>query len=227
MTRARIASFLLGLDALAFTVFAVAFAFDGEAVFGLLPLALAGVHGALAVGTARDRGWARWLGMGVAGFWTLLACAVGLSIDLFAATDVAFLGAVIGVHGALVVLLSRPDDTHPRVATSLLLAGLALIPLLVLGVSEVVGGLMGGRTSWWELSAAGLALAGTLGLARSRTWGLLAVGAGGLALGATALCPSSLGHACGCGSPMAMVGFLVLAAALPFAGPVVRFLRAP
>lgn len=228
VTRARIASLLLGLDALAFVVFAAAFALDGAIALALLPLALAGVHGAIAIGAARERAWARWLGMGLAGFWTLLACTIGLSIDLFAVTDVALLGTVIAVHGSLVLLLSHPDDTHPRVATSLLLVGLTLVPLLVLGASTLIGGLAGGRASWWELSATAVALLGTVGLARSRTWGLLAVGLGGLVLGGLALGAAALGaaHGCACGSPLGVLGILLLAAAVPFAGPIARFLRA-
>jgi hypothetical protein len=206
--RTRIATAALGLAGLALLAGAVRALLDGAPFSALAPLALALLYGALAWGVRRERPWARWLGMGV-GLFGVLA-AVLLAPPLGWAPPVVERGLALALHAALPLCLARPDAVHPRTSLSLLLAGAALVPALAVGV-DAVGGLACAHTGWAPLAAAALATVGTVGLARERTWGLLVVGLGGAAL---LLDDRS-----------SLVGLLLVVAALPFLGPVVRFLR--
>src|SRR5690606_32192419 len=113
-------------------------------------------YGALTYGVLRERVWSRWLGLGVA-----------LSMTLLFALEGEWL--LVALHAPLPLLLARPDDAHPRTAVTLLLSGAALVPVLALSSSA----LLGARPLAWLLVVAGaLTIVATIGLARERTWGL-------------------------------------------------------
>ncbi len=212
--RTRVAAALLAGTALLLLGDAVAPLSPGLAK----PLVLALAYGVLAYGALRARAWARWLGLGVA-----------LSVTLLAALDGDWILAAL--HAPLPLLLARPDDTHPRTAVTLLLGGAALVPVLALSTSAALGFAPAG----WLLVAAGLlTVAALVGLARERTWGLAVAGLAGLALLAHPfVATAASAGACSCARAAwpayhtleTALGLLLVAAALPFAGPVVRFFR--
>lgn len=220
MTRTRIATALLGLVGLVHLGGAALRLADGAPLAAPLPLALAAVHGVLAWAVARRGPWARWVAMGVAFYGTL--GAIALAPSLGAPGCAAGRWLMVGLHAPLPLLLARPDPLHARTSLSLLLAGAALVPTLTLGLQTLAFGVL----FVLPAAAALLATAGTYGVARGRTWGLLGLGAAGLTL----LGPAIGAGASGCafaatlGATTALASVLLLAAVAPFVGPMTRFL---
>lgn len=223
--RTSLAAVLLGLTVVGLAFEATRYVLAARALHALPSLAIGGAYLAIAIGVLRGSAWARWLGFGVALSGTLLAL-IGGGIPLPG-------WLVLALHAPLPLLLARPDDAHPRTAVSLLLVGAALVPVLGLAASALHALAYGADLSRWALVLGGaLGVAGTLALARERTWGLLTVGLAGACLfGAYLAMPA---HSCGCASSsaasasrdlVAIGSIVLLAAALPFAGPVARFLR--
>lgn len=217
MSRNRFAALLLGLGTLGFLGLALHLLQVGDPAAALAPLALAGLHGTLGVGVARQRVWARWFAMGLAFFWALSALIVTGPASGFAEPGLER-WALLLLHAPLPLCLARPDDAHPRTSVSLLLTGAALAPALIL-VAQAIGAL---DPSWIVIGGGALATAGACGLARGRTWGLLTVGLAGVALSlAGPLEPRALGAP----EMPGLVGLLLIAAGLPFANPVAAWLR--
>ncbi|MCB9598054.1 MAG: hypothetical protein H6719_35390 [Sandaracinaceae bacterium] len=177
--------------------------------FGLMTL-----HAVLALGVLGDRAWARWMGIGVGFAWvlatSLVACTASPAIWLFAA-----------LHAPLPLLLARPDGVHGRTSISLLLTGMALPLALTLGLGELARF----SVSWVNLLATGIVAVGAIGLARDRTWGLLLCGLAGVTfLAGGLLDPVAMER------PLFEISGLValplMAALVPFARPMARWLRA-
>jgi hypothetical protein len=125
---------------------------------------------------------------------------------------------LVALHAPLPLCLARPDETHPRTSLSLLLTGAALVPTLIIGLETLVAL----KTRWLAVAACTLAAAGAAGLARERSWGLLAVGAAGTAL----MVNGAMGaRFLGGGEFASLTGLVLLVAALPFATPIARFLK--
>jgi hypothetical protein len=171
-------------------------------------------YGALAAGVWRALAPARWIGLGLALSMTILGIAYSEWI-------------VVALHAPLPLLLARPDDAHPRTALTWLSVGFALVPVILLGAAGLEALSHAASLGAMRVLSAVLALAGAVALARQRTWGLFAVVIAGLALLAPfAGMSSSRGCGGGFGTVDAMVALVLLTAALPFAGPAFRFLRA-
>ncbi|MCA9607934.1 MAG: hypothetical protein KC619_20130 [Myxococcales bacterium] len=176
-------------------------------------LGLFGLHAVLALGVLGDRPWARWMGIGVGFAWVLATALVGC-----AASPLVWLFAAL--HAPLPLLLAREDDVHGRTSVSLLLAGMALPLALTLGLGELAAI----EVSWVNVLATAMVALGAFGLARQRTWGLLLCGLAGV----TFLVGGLL-------DPVAMqrrlfelsglVALPLMAALVPFARPIARFLR--
>ncbi len=172
-------------------------------------IVVASLHGALAVGVLRGAAAPRWIAMGLAFFWALF----GLVAAPSSAHDAVRAGIVL-LHAPLPLLLARPDPTHPRTSLSLMLAGGAVVPALLLGAATA-------HLTATLAIAGGLAVIGVCGLARERTWGLLLVGGAGLAF----LAPTPAVSA-SCAAPHAsLIGLMLVAVAAPFAAPIARWLR--
>lgn len=212
MTRDRIAALLLATGGLGWLALLVTLRSSLEPSGATLLLGLAGLHGSLSFGVWRRRPWARWLSMGVAFFWVI----GGLVLQ----SGVGSLGwAVVLLHAPLPLCLARPDGLHGRTSASLLLAGAASPIVLTLAVVFASLGYL-----FWPLAVCcAMALGGIVGVARGRTWGVLAlILAGGALAGTAALLPWG-DH--GAAELLGLPGLLLLGAGLPFAGPMVRFMR--
>jgi hypothetical protein len=185
----------------------------------------------LACGLAlwRDRDWARALTLGVAG-WGLGACIeASFALGPSSLTLVATLGHAL-LFGLVAIL---PDALPPRHRWSLTLAAAALPCALAFGFAPQHSL----ATTIVVVASALTLVAGTAGVARGRTWGLLLALVGAPAVAASVLVTPStraLRHAhpilphqnavmidvlglCAAG--------LALAALVPFLGPIARFLR--
>lgn len=185
----------------------------------------------LACGLAlwRHRDWARSFTLGVAG-WGLGACLEAcFALGLGPVTLTAALG-----HALLFTLVAvLPDGLPQRHRWSLTLAAAALPCALAFGFAPQ----QSITTTIVVIAGALTLVAGTAGVARGRTWGLLVAFVGAPMVAASVLfTPSSgvLHHA----HPILphrnpvmidVLGLsaagLALAALLPFAGPIARFLR--
>lgn len=219
-TKNRIAGLLFGLGAAAFFWVALrqlgpcgASCATGSAALAAPALGLVALHAALAFGVLADRPWARWMGIGVGFAWVLATALVGCAAS-------PFVWLFAALHAPLPLLLARPDAVHGRTSVSLLLAGMALPLALTLGLGELARF----EVSWVNVVATSLVVIGAVGLARERTWGLLTCGLAGLAFLVGGLV-----------DPVAMqrslfelsglVALPLLAALVPFARPIARFLR--
>lgn len=212
VNRDRIAAALLAIAALALLWYGFTRAASGCAcgMGWALPLVgLGTLQGLLGVSVASGRPTARWLAMGVSFFWVLTA--------LLLAADAPVAWLLVALHAPLPLLLARPDELHARTSLSLLLAGAALPMVLVLGLPELA---MSYGPAWARIGAMAVAIVGVVGLARQRTWGVLLIALAGLAFLGTEFAGAY--RATDEGNITALV---LLGAALPFGGPVLRFLR--
>ena len=177
----------------------------------------------------RGRDWARAFTLGVAG-WGLGACIEGcFALGLGTLTLVAAIGHAL-LFGLVAIL---PDGLPPRHRWSLTLAAAALPCALAYGFAPQQSIF----TASVVITGSLMLVAGAAGLARGRTWGLLLAFVAAPAVAASVLVTPSRGilqHAhpilphrnpvmidvlglCAAG--------LALAALLPFARPIARFLR--
>ena len=217
MIKTRVAAAIFTTGALLFAWIALGSCTSSclhTAWLGVPLLGLAALHAVLAIGVFADKPWARWMGIGVGFYWVL-----GTTMLTETGPDVmAWLLAAL--HAPLPLLLAKADDVHPRTSVSLLLAGFALPVALSLGLIELAWF----STSWARVAAAVVVVIGAFGLARERTWGLLLLGAGGLLfLGGGLVDPVALNdrHF----DTASFAALPLLAAVLPFAKPMARFLR--
>ncbi len=176
-------------------------------------LGLFGLHSVLAFGALADRPWARWMGIGVGFAWVLATAFVGC-----AASPAVWLFA--GLHAPLPLLLARADDVHGRTSVSLLLAGMALPLALTLGLGELAAF----EVSWVNVVATVMVAIGALGLARERTWGLLLCGLAGMTFLAGGLLDPVAMHR-RLFELSGLVALPLLAALVPFARPIARFIK--
>ncbi|MGE0791820.1 MAG: hypothetical protein AB7S26_39465 [Sandaracinaceae bacterium] len=223
MSRIRYAALVLTVGAGAFAVLGVDLAIEVGWRGAVAPWTIAAAHVVIALGAAYDRTWARWLGMGLGLFWSAAALMPEVSPIDVAAPHPTLDGEVVRwalvlLHAPLPLLLARPDAAHARTSVSLLVMGVALIPALGLTAS----GILGLEPRWVPLAFGAVVVLGTIGLARDRTWGLLVIGAAGLALffsGGDVLGASS-GPAGLASDEAPLLGLLLVVAALPFARPI-------
>jgi len=226
--------------ALAAVIMAFYFLFYGVIAFSqLVPdftkafVAIAGVYGLAFFALVAGYFWARWYAVGV-GLYGVITAAVGIW-QVGAEPVLLFIG---GTHLAATVFLwghamSEPYDGQAawrekfhmdessvqRLGRSVIRAGVSL-PFILLyafapkpdGASLVV-----------SLAALVLAAAGLRGLVQLRTWGVLALGAAG-ALTLSLVGADVVAHGLGAVAIRpAIAGGMMLAAAAPFAAPIVRF----
>jgi hypothetical protein len=229
--------------ALAAVIMAFYFLFYGVIAFSqLVPeftkafVAIAGVYGLAFFALVAGYFWARWYAVGV-GLYGVITAAVGMW-QVGAEPVLLFIG---GTHLAATVFLwghamSEPYDGQAawrekfhmdesavqRLGRSVIRAGVSLPFILLYAFAPKPDG----ASMIVSLAALVLAAAGLRGLVQLRTWGVLALGAAGAltlamvgadvvthGLGALALRP-------------AIAGGMMLAAAAPFAAPIVRFFAA-
>ncbi|HVV52871.1 MAG TPA: hypothetical protein VHO06_24635 [Polyangia bacterium] len=175
--------------------------------------------------------WGRWFATGIG--WS------GLMVAIISLVMIGWM-PVLAVYGALHALIVLPlagksmaarydlqegwrkryrmDDLGVARLRKTITRSAASLPSLILWA---LGPKEPGQGMLVSLAALGLLAVGFGGLLRLRTWGWLAVGAAGLVAAVSA---GALGGASFAGHDLAAV--LLLAAALPFAAPAVRFLRA-
>ena len=229
--------------ALAAVIMAFYFLFYGVIAYSqLVPeftkafVAIAGVYGLAFFALVAGYFWARWYAVGV-GLYGVITAAVGMW-QVGAEPVLLFIG---GTHLAATVFLwghamSEPYDGQAawrekfhmdesavqRLGRSVIRAGVSL-PFILLyafapkpdGASLVV-----------SFAALLLAAAGLRGLVQLRTWGVLALGAAG-ALTLTLVGADVVTHGLGAlALRPAIAGSMMLAAAAPFAAPIVRFFAA-
>ncbi len=186
------------------------------------------------VGLWRGAPWARSLTLGMV-TWGLIAWVQSMFAGL--GGHPLILGVIAG-HGLAVVLLAfAPCDLERRHRWSLVLAGAALPGALMYGLAP----LQEATTRIMLVGGAGLLFSMAVGIARGRTWGLLAAVAAVpmLCSGAFVAPPVvsiALMHPL---LPQGVMphgvllirflgisaGVLAFASVLPFAGPIVRFVR--
>jgi len=229
--------------ALAAVIMAFYFLFYGVIAYSqLVPeftkafAAIAGVYGLAFFALVAGYFWARWYAVGV-GLYGVITAAVGMW-QVGAEPVLLFIG---GTHLAATVFLwghtmSEPYDGQAawrekfhmdessvqRLGRSVIRAGVSL-PFILLyafapkpdGASLVV-----------SFTALVLAAAGLRGLVHLRTWGVLALGAAG-ALTLSLVGADVVAHGLGAlAIRPAIAGAMMLAAAAPFAAPIVRFFAA-
>lgn len=179
--------------------------------------------------------WARWfaIGLGLYGLST-----GGLMIWQIGPEPVVMFYAV--THGLISVLLWGPrvasqfdgrsdwrerfhmdeNATH-RLGRAVIRVGLTLPFLLAYGLAPRDDA---GQTIL-ALGALGLACAGIWGLLRLRTWGVLVMLAGAVAVAAGAFTAAPLSQAVDATTTGVAAAILLAAATAPFAGPMLRYLR--
>lgn len=229
--------------ALAAVIMAFYFLFYGVIAYSqLVPeftkafVAIAGVYGLAFFALVAGYFWARWYAVGV-GLYGVITAAVGIW-QVGAEPVLLFIG---GTHLAATVFLwghamSEPYDGQAawrekfhmdesavqRLGRSVIRAGVSL-PFILLyafapkpdGASLVV-----------SFAALVLVAAGLRGLVQLRTWGVLALGAAG-ALTLAMVGADVVAHGLGAlAIRPAIAGGMMLAAAAPFAAPIVRFFAA-
>ncbi len=196
--------------------------------------AASALYTVVGAGLWRRTPWARSLGLGVV-LWGLLAWVQSMFAGL--GFQPLLLG-IVGGHAVVACLLAiAPCDLQPRHRWSLLLAGAALPGALMYGFAPLADP----QTRVMLVGGAALLFTMAVGLARGRTWGLLAAlpAVPMLCTGAfvaPAVVPIALMHPLLCADVMPqgvlLLRFLGVSAAvlacasvLPFAGPVARFFR--
>lgn len=204
--------------------------------------ALAGVYGLGFFSLVAGYFWARWyvIGVGMSGFISGLVSVVQLGPEpvllFYGGTH---LGASLVLWGDKMSLLfdgrsewrdrfHMDENATNRLGKAVIRAGISLPFVVMYALAPREGAALGLTAA----GAAALAGLGFWGLIRLRTWGLLALGgAAGVLLSAVSAGPelsaSANGHVLDLAAVGLAAGILLLAAVVPFAGPVVRRLRSP
>ncbi len=197
-------------------------------------VAASALYSVAGVGLWRGEAWARNLALGMV-TWGLLAWVQSTFVGLGGHPLII---GVIGGHGLAVVLLAfAPAGLERRHRWSLVLAGAALPGALMYGFAPLAEL----TTRVLLVGGAALLFSMAMGIARGRTWGLLAAAAAVpmLCAGAFVAPPvvsTALMHPLLPAGVMPhgmllirflgiSAGVLALASVLPFAGPIVRFVR--
>jgi len=197
-----------------------------QAFFG----SLAALYGAAVFGLVAGYFWARWFARGLgwwgagAGVMLMLGTGPGTFLIVFTLTHVA---VILLLRGPAVAAyydaredwrhrFSLDDDAVEKIGGTVTNLG-TLLPYAAFYAFFPRGG---------ALAVAGLLLAaaGTVGILRMRSWGLLAVAAGGVTLLLSG--PFAAGASCG-GSGAIVVGSLLTLSVMRFAPHVVRWFRLP
>jgi len=229
--------------ALAAVIMAFYFLFYGVIAYSqLVPeftkafAAIAGVYGLAFFALVAGYFWARWYAVGV-GLYGVITAAVGMW-QVGAEPVLLFIG---GTHLAATVFLwghamSEPYDGQAawrekfhmdessvqRLGRSVIRAGVSLPFILLYAFAPKPDG----ASLVISFTALVLAAAGLRGLVHLRTWGVLALGAAG-ALTLSLVGADVVAHGLGAlAIRPAIAGAMMLAAAAPFATPIVRFFAA-
>lgn len=197
-------------------------------------IAASALYTVVGAGLWRRTPWARSLGLGVV-LWGLLAWVQSMFAGL--GVQPLLVGIVAGHAVVAALLAAAPCGLEPRHRWSLLLAGAALPGALMYGFAPLADP----YTRVMLVGGAGLLFAMAVGLARGRSWGLLAAlpAVPMLCTGAfvaPAVVPIALMHPLLAADVMPhgvlLLRFLGVSAAVlacasvvPFARPVVAFLR--
>jgi hypothetical protein len=172
--RDRIALVLLG----AFAMICLGYAWE-YAAWSLraasVPLTFAAVFALVGVGVLCKQSWAYWMGAGVATSMMLLA----LVLHRIGFVHRPELPVLSFLPVPLFCVLPRRDGTPRRIRGTWFLAGSMLLPAIFIGYDAAYVTLDGGNANPLAVVAVLVALVGAVGLARSRTWGLLAMSLGG------------------------------------------------
>jgi hypothetical protein len=228
--RKALAAAVMAFYAMLYAVVALSGA-AGEA--GRAIAAIAGVYGLAFFGLVAGYFWARWFTVGLSlfgviqgalGLWQLGAEPIVLFMLITHAVAALFLWGdamrlAFDGQEAWRSRLSMDEHAVNRLGNAVTRLGISLPLVLIWALTS--GGL--------ALGAAGLALLATAGMIRMRTWGVLAmIGTAGLLVGSVASSPCMGMQTVGwtpVGSPLAVLAAgLLVAGALPFFGPIRRFL---
>ncbi|HEU4730252.1 MAG TPA: hypothetical protein VFT22_20285 [Kofleriaceae bacterium] len=197
-------------------------------------VAIAGVYGLAFFALVAGYFWARWYAVGV-GLYGVITAAVGMW-QLGAEPVLLFIG---GTHLAATVFLwgqamSAPydgqsawrekfhmdDSAVQRLGRSVIRAGVSLPFILLYAFAPKPDA----ASVAVSMIALVLAAAGLRGLVQLRTWGVLAIGAAG-ALMLSMVGADAASHGLGAiALRPAIAGGMLLAAAAPYAAPILRFL---
>lgn len=230
--------FRRALAALSLSFFAILYAFlalNAPEGWGPAFGGLAGVYVVAFFAVVAEWFWGRWFASGIA--WSGIMVAV---FGMFQMGWVPALAIYGGLHAVVLLPLSgrsmaarydlqeawrsryKMDDLGVARLRKTITRSAASLPSVILWALAPKDP---GQGMLLALVALGLTVAGVSALVRLRTWGWLAVGASAaLALvGGHVLGPATAPLAIGTAPTLA--GVLLLAAAIPFAGPAVRFLR--
>jgi hypothetical protein len=194
--------------------------------------AIAGVYGLAFFALVAGYFWARWYSVGV-GLYGVITAAVGMW-QIGAEPVLIFVG---GTHLAATIMLwgsamSMPydgqtawrekfhmdDNAVQRLGRSVIRAGVSLpfVLLYALAPKPDAGSLLA------SLAAVALTGLGIRALVKMKTWGVLALASAGVLLTAVSGVNLLEGH--GIALSAAFAGTLLIAAAIPFGAPMVRFL---
>ena len=201
---------------------------------------LAFVYGLAFFGLVAGYFWARWYAIGL-GMFGLLTAGMGMwqvgaeYILIFMAATHFIVAAGLWGKGMAMGFDGRPDwrqrfhmdenATH-KLGRAVIRLGISLPLIVVYALAPRPE-----STQAWMFAAfaAGLAGVGIWGVFRMRTWGLLAVGASALALGASALTPQLSAGCSGYAVNLSAIGlaasFVLLSTTALFVVPAARFLR--
>jgi hypothetical protein len=231
--RKALAAAVLAFYGFLYTLLALAGAPGG---LGRVIAALAGVYGLAFFGLVAGYFWARWFAVGLSlfgviegalGLWQMGPEPLILFILITHGLAALFLwgdamSEAFDGQTAWRQKLSMDEHAVARLGNAVTRLGVSLPMVLIWALQP--------RSEGLALGAAGLALLAVAGIFRLRTWAVMAmVGAAGMLIGSVAVAPSLDLHATAwvpVGAPLAvMAAGLMLAGALPFFGPIRRFLR--
>ena len=196
--------------------------------------ALSGVYGLAFFALVAGYFWARWYSVGV-GLFGIIMAGAGMW-QLGAEPVLLFIG---GTHLAATLLLwgqtmSQPydgqtawrerfhmdDNAVQRLGRSVIRAGVSLPFILLYALAPRDGGSM--LASLAALALTGL---GLRALIRLRTWGVMAIGAAGVLMLSLATADVATGGLTAAVMKPALAGALLVAAAIPFLAPMIRWVR--
>jgi hypothetical protein len=213
----------------------------GAGGLGKVMAALASVYGLAFLGIVAGYFWARWFAAGLSLFGVIMG-----ALGLWQMGPEFQVMLILLSHGAAGLMmwgdsmaeafdgqpgwkqkLSMDEHSVNRLGNAVTRLGVSLPMVLIWALAPKAGGM--------AVGAAALGLLATAGLIRMRTWGVFAmVGAAGLLMGSAVVAPD-VGMATSStpwipitgGAPVAVLAAgLLLAGALPFFGPIRRFLAA-
>jgi hypothetical protein len=231
--RRAVAATVLAFYGLMYTLVALS---GGAGPMSKAIAALGGVYLLAFFGVVAGYFWARWYAVGVSLFGLIMG-----GLALWQIGPILEVNILVGAHLAAVLSLwgesmselfdgqkawrerlSMDEHSVNRLGNAVTRTGVSLPMILIWALSPKAGSL--------AMTGAGMALLAAAGLFKLRTWSVLAmVAAAGFIVGSVVVAPSMAIHVTPwtpVGAPLAVLAAgLLVAGALPFFGPIRRYIR--